>query len=152
ESISRVFATLNGLFDQLLKFLIPLIIVGLIVPSIAKLGDTAGKLLLITIALAYGSTIFAGVSSFAISKIVFPSLLAGQNISSVAEGDSGLEAYFTLDIPPLFDVMSALAIAFLLGIGLAKKGGITLFKMAEDFEVIITFLIEKLIIPLLPIF
>jgi len=37
ESIGRIFLTFNDLFSELLNFLIPLIIVGLIVPSIGKL-------------------------------------------------------------------------------------------------------------------
>lgn len=152
ENISRIFATFNGLFDQLLKFLIPLIIVGLIVPAITKLGDTAGKLLLWTVAIAYGSTLFAGFSSYFASLAIFPSLLSGQVSAPVDEGATALVSYFSIEIPPLLDVMSALALAFLVGIGLARLQKSTLADAAEDFEKIITFLIEKLIVPLLPVF
>lgn len=152
ESIGRIFATFNGLFDQLLKFLIPLIIVGLIVPAIAKLGNTAGKLLLYTVAIAYGSTLFAGFSSYFASIAVFPSLLDSQTAASIDESSKALAPYFQLEIPPLFDVMSALVLAFLLGIGLARLEKSTLAATADDFEKIMTFLVERLIIPLLPVF
>lgn len=152
ESISRIFATFNGLFDQLLKFVIPLIIVGLIVPAIAKLGNTAGRLLLYTVAIAYGSTLFAGISSYFASMAIFPSLLETQTASSITEADKVLTPYFQLEIPPLLDVMSALVLAFLIGIGLARLQHSTLAAAAEDFEKIITFLIERMIVPLLPIF
>lgn len=153
EALGRIFATFNGLFDQLLKFLIPLIIIGLIIPSIAKLGQTAGKLLLFTVALAYGSTLFAGFTSFFSSLYIFPSLLEGQSAALLAtEGAAGLTAYFNLEIPPILDVMSALVFSFLVGIGLAQIENATLQKVALDFEQIISFLIEKLLIPLLPIF
>lgn len=152
ENIGRIFATFNGLFDQLLKFLIPLIIVGLIVPAIAKLGNIAGKLLLYTVAIAYSSTLFAGFSSYFASMAIFPSLLDSQAAASVDEGSKVLAPYFQLEIPPLFDVMSALVLAFLIGIGLARLEKSTLADAADDFEKIITFLIERLIIPLLPVF
>ena len=152
ESIGRIFATFNSLFDQLLKFLIPLIIVGLIIPAIAKLGKTAGKLLLMTVGIAYGSTLFAGFSSYFGSMALFPSLIDGQAAATIEESNKALAPYFTLSFPPIFDVMSALVFAFLIGIGLTRIENSTLEKVAIDFEKIISFLIEKLIIPILPVF
>lgn len=152
ESIGRIFATFNSLFDQLLKFLIPLIIVGLIIPAISKLGKTAGKLLLMTVAIAYGSTLFAGFSSYFGSMAIFPSLIQGQVATDISESTKVLSPYFTLSFPPLFDVMTALVFAFLIGIGLARLEDSTLEKAAIDFEKIISFLIEKLIISILPLF
>jgi len=152
ESIGRIFSTFNTLFDQLLKFLIPLIIVGLIIPAIAKLGNTAGKLLLITVIIAYGSTLFAGFSSYITSLAIFPSLIENQSLAAIDDNAKALMPYFNLVIPPLFDVMSGLVLAFLVGIGLTRIQNSTLLKVAEDFETIITFLIQKVLIPLLPLF
>ncbi|MGO3108642.1 MAG: dicarboxylate/amino acid:cation symporter [Sphingobacterium sp.] len=152
EWMGRIFATFNSLFDQLLKFIIPLIIVGLIVPAIAKLGQTAGKLLLSTVAIAYGSTLFAGLSSYFTSIAVFPAMLKDQVAAPNSAVRESLAPYFTLEFPPLFDIMSALVLAFLVGIGLARLQNSTLQKVAVDFEQIITFIIEKLIVPLLPLF
>ena len=151
ESIGRIFSTFNGLFDQLLKFLIPLIIVGLIVPAIAKLGNTAGKMLLTTVAIAYGSTLFAGFSTYFASMSIFPSLLESQSVN-IQEQSRSLTPYFTLQIPPFFDVMGALVFSFLIGIGLSRLQNSKLAEVSYDFESIITFIIEKVIIPLLPLF
>lgn len=149
----RLIATFHGLFSELLSFLIPLIILGLIVPSIAKLGGTAGKLLLATIGIAYTSTLISGFSTYFISMSVFPKILANQTASYATIDDSiGLDPFFTLDFPPLFGVMSALVFAFLLGMALSKIPNTTLEKVAVDFEAVIVYLIEKLIIPLLPYF
>jgi len=149
----RLIATFNQLFSELLSFLIPLIILGLIVPSIAKLGSTAGKLLLATIGLAYASTLFSGFSTYFISQSIFPKLLVNQTATynSLDEANNILP-YFTLDFPPLFEVMPALVLAFLLGLALSKLPNTTLEKVMIDFESVITYLIEKLIIPLLPYF
>lgn len=152
ESIGRIFATFNGLFDQLLKFLIPLIIVGLIIPAIAKLGNTAGKMLLVTVAIAYGSTLFSGFSTYFASIEIFPSLIEAQSSGNIAQETSNLLPYFSIEIPPFFDVMSALVFSFLVGIGLSKLHNSKLADVMFDFEIIISFIIEKVIIPLLPLF
>ncbi|RLZ12607.1 dicarboxylate/amino acid:cation symporter [Faecalibacter macacae] len=153
ESIGRIFLTFNDLFSELLNFLIPLIIVGLIVPSIGRLGQTAGKLLLTTVLIAYGSTIFAGMLGYTSAMTIFPSLLENQTGQiSLAENAKELKPYFTIEFPPFFDVMPALVFSFLFGIGLSKLKNSTFEKFADDFESIITFLIQAVIIPLLPLF
>jgi len=130
-----------------------LIIVGLIIPSIAQLGKTAGKLLLTTVLIAYGSTLFAGLFSYTVSMSIFPSWLQNQiNTELITESTKTLSPYFTIEFPPLFDVMSALVLAFCIGIGLSKLENSALEKVFIDFEKVISFIIEKMIIPLLPFF
>ncbi|MBF0597589.1 dicarboxylate/amino acid:cation symporter [Faecalibacter rhinopitheci] len=153
ESIGRIFITFNKLFSELLNFLIPLIIVGLIVPSIGKLGQTAGKLLLATVLIAYGSTIFAGLLGYTSAVTIFPTLLESQTGQiSLAENSNDLKPYFEIEFAPFFDVMPALIFSFLFGIGLSKLKNSTFGKFAENFEEIITYLIQSVIIPLLPLF
>ena len=153
EVVGRIFITFNNLFSELLNFLIPLIIVGLIVPSIGKLGQTAGKLLLSTVLLAYGSTIFSGILGYASSISIFPILLENQTGQiSLSENVKELKPFFSIEFAPFIDVMSALVFSFLFGIGLSKLKDSVFQKFSEDFESIITFLIQSVIIPLLPLF
>lgn len=152
ESIGNIFATFNGLFDQLLKFLVPLIIVGLIIPAISKLGNSSGKMLLTTVAIAYGSTLFSGFSTYFASMSIFPSLIDNQSVVFADEQARSLTPYFTLQIPPFFDVMGALVFSFLIGIGLSRLQNSKLAEVSYDFENIISFIIDKVIIPLLPLF
>ncbi len=153
EAIGRIFMTFNDFFSELLNFLIPLIIVGLIVPSIGRLGQTAGKLLLTTVLIAYGSTIFSGLLGYSVSMSVFPSLLEHQTGQlNLVEKAKEFTPYFSIEFPPLFEVMPALVFSFLFGIGLSRLKDSTFGKFAADFEEIITYLIQHLIIPLLPIF
>ena len=153
ESIGRIFMTFNDLFSELLNFLIPLIIVGLIVPSIGRLGQTAGKLLLTTVLIAYFSTIFAGLLGYSSAMSIFPHLLENQTGQiSLNENSNDLKPYFSIEFPAFFDVMPALVFSFLFGIGLSKLKNSTFEKFADDFEYIITFLIQSVIIPLLPLF
>ena len=154
ESINRIFATFNAFFGQFLNFAIPLIILGLIMPAISDLGKGAGKLLLITAAIAYGSTLFSGFMSYFTSSAIFPSLLASHinETAKVSENGADLVPYFSITIPAVIDVMSALVLAFVIGLGLSYQENSTLKKVAKDFEAIIMQVIENVIIPFLPLF
>lgn len=146
-----VFVTINAFFSQFLNFIIPLIIIGLIIPSIGSLGGQAGKMVGITALIAYGSTLFAGFLSFGTSMAFFPNLLQNQTLSQVAEAEA-IKPFFEIAIPPFMDVMSALIFAFIVGIGLAKIQNSVLLQASLEFERIINMIIEKIIIPFLPVF
>lgn len=152
ESIARIFVTFNDLFAQFLNFAIPLIIVGLIVPAIADLGKGAGKWLTITTAIAYTSTLFAAFLTYFVCKASFPHILKSNSFDKVTESASdALESYFSIEMPPVFGVMSALILAFILGIGLSLVSRGVIRKGFLEFREIISALISKIIIPLLPI-
>ena len=148
----RIFLTFNGIFSQFLGFAIPLIIVGLVAPAISDIGKTAGKMLLITVGIAYGSTVFAGIVSYLTGATLFPGMIqsgaALQEVASAAE----LTPFFTVTIPPLMNVMTALILAFTLGLGLAALDSHTLKDAIHDFEQVIIKTIKSAIIPLLPLY
>ena len=148
----RVFVTFNSIFSNFLQFLIPLIIIGLITPAISDIGKSAGKLLLLTTIIAYGDTLFSGYLSYFTSSTVFPYLISqGQGVESIAQVKS-LEPYFTINIPPLVDVMSALVTAFTVGLGIAFFGSKTLKTGFDEFKDIVSKTIEVALIPLLPVY
>lgn len=148
----RIFLTFNGIFSQFLGFAIPLIILGLVTTAIADIGKTAGKMLLLTVTIAYGSTVFAGLISYLTGASLFPTMIdTGASLDSVAEA-SELAPFFSVSIPPLMNVMTALVLAFVLGLGLASLETDTLKKAAHDFEEIIIKTIKTVIIPLLPLY
>ena len=150
--ISRIFITFNGLFSNFLNFIVPLIILGLIAPGIADLGKGAGRLLLITSVLAYTFTIITGFFAYFSGNIFLPGILANDGTPQIQEAIKTLEPYFTLQMPPVFDVMTALILSFTLGLGVAFINGETLKKGLEEFKDIIMKVINHLIIPLLPLY
>jgi len=154
ESFNRIFATFNAFFGQFLSFAIPLIIMGLIMPAISDLGKGAGRLLLLTAAIAYGSTLFSGFMTFFIGSSIFPSLLESHvnSTAEIAENAKELIPYFSISIPPVLDVMSALVLAFIIGLGLSYQENSTLKPVVKDFQIIIMQVIENVIVPLLPLF
>ena len=148
----RIFVTINSIFSQFLGFAIPLIIVGLVTPAIADIGNKAGKMLLVTVAIAYFSTIFAGLASYLTGAAFFPSMIdSGEGLKSLSESGETLP-YFTVTIPPLMGVMTALVLAFMAGLGLAATQHRTLLDAAHGFEQIIVKTINTAIIPILPVY
>ncbi len=155
ESINRIFTTFNSFFGQFLNFSIPLIIMGLIMPAISDLGKGAGKLLVLTAAIAYGSTLFSGFMTYFTASSIFPSLLESHvnDADQIADVSRELTPYFSIIIPPALDVMTALVFAFLIGLGLSYQEESSSLKLVvKDFQKIIMQLIENVIVPLLPLF
>ena len=146
----RPFVTFNAIFSQFLGFLIPIIIVGLVTPAIAGIGKTAGKMLLATVAIAYADTVFCGMLAYGTGSALFPAMTEGMAAASAAGGGQGVEPYFTIAIPPMFDVMSALVLSFMMGLGIAYGNSDVLRKGADELMAIVGKVIEKAIIPLLP--
>ena len=152
EWIVRLFLTFNGIFSQFLGFAIPLIIVGLVAPAISDIGKGAGKMLLATVLIAYGSTVFAGLCSYLTGAAVFPSMIESDALAKIESASEPLP-FFTVTIPPLMNVMTALVLAFMLGLGLAVlEGRDTLKNAVHDFEQVIIKTIKTAIIPLLPLY
>ena len=149
--IGRIFATFSAIFSQFLSFSIPLIIIGLVTPAIADLGRGAGKWLGITTAIAYASTLFSGFLTYLVCASLFPRLLASTQLADVAEPGSALESYFTIEMPAPLQVMTALLLSFVVGLGLSMVPRGVLRKGFIEFRAIITRLIETIIIPLLPL-
>ena len=148
----RVFATFNSIFSNVLQFFIPLIIIGLVTPAIANVGKSAGKLLLITALIAYLDTICAGFISYGTSSTLFPRLISATgDLSQITEA-ADPAPYFTVMIPPMFDVMTSLIFSFTLGLGIAFFSSPRLMEVANEFKEIIVRSIEVVIIPLLPIY
>ena len=152
DFVVRTMNTLCGLFDQLLRFLIPIIIVGLVTPAIAEIGGRAGKMLIITVAIAYAFTVGSGLFAYVFSTGLFPSALPDAQSSILNVQCSMFKEYFTMNIPPLMDVMTALVFSFMMGLGIAVFGGAALKRGFDEFKTIVGKTIEHVIIPLLPLY
>ena len=149
----RLLATYNGIFGNFLGFVIPLIIIGFIVPGIADLGTGAGKTLASTAGIAYISTVCAGTLAFLAATFLYPVILTdGSAFANVFDNPehTTLSGYFTVEMPAIMGVMSALILAFVLGLGIALVKGEGLKKVFDEFQGIISKVISGIIIPLLP--
>ena len=149
----RIFVTFNSIFGQFLGFIIPLIILGLVTPAIADIGKGAGKLLLITVGIAYADTVIAAILSYTTGTTFFPSLIGnGAQTLDPVEKSAEILPYFTVNIPAALDVMSALVLSFIMGLGIAYGGHKVLRDATNEMKAIIVGVIERVIIPLLPVY
>ena len=162
--LGNVFLTYNSIFSGFLSFVVPLVILGLVMPAIAELGKGAGKWLGVTALIAYGSTLLAGLLAYFVSRWLFTSSLQGGGIEAFgAESGSGFSPFISvvssagdtateIVLPPVIDVMSALVLAFILGVGLTAFRSKVLFRGAVEFRTIIEAVIRRIIVPALPLF
>lgn len=150
--MARLCATFNDVFSQFLGFIIPLIILGFVAPAIADIGARAGKMLIATALLAYGFTLVAGYISYFTGALTFPSMITGRTTISLEASDSAITPFFSMSIPAVMPVMTALVLAFMLGLGMAYLEGTALRRGFSEFREIVVKTINKAIIPLLPFY
>ncbi|MCI6277095.1 MAG: dicarboxylate/amino acid:cation symporter [Clostridium sp.] len=150
--VVQVLATFNSIFGNFLNFVIPLIILGFVVSGIADLGTSAGKMLGLTTVLAYGSTIISGLLAFFVASNFFPKFVATTISTNAGNPEDALLApLFQIDMPPVMSVMTALVLAFLLGLGIASLKGKALYNICFEFQEVVEKVIDKALIPLIPI-
>ena len=152
DQLVRIFITFNSIFSELLSFSIPLIIIGLVTIAIADIGKGAGRMLLITALIAYGATLFSGFLAYFTGANIFPKLIDSQSSVDQITDIQELLPYFVVRIPPLMNVMTALILSFVVGLGIANLQTNALKNVAQEFQIVIIKLINKVIIPLLPIY
>ncbi len=152
----RIFITFNGIFSSILSFIVPLLILALVTSAITETGKGAGKMLVWTLALAYTSTVLSGLFSYLVGDTIFPQLVTihtrvnGSMVGVMPK--EALAPYFTFDFPPMMDTMSALLLSFMIGLTALKFDSPFLQGGVKELRNVVMLVIEKVIIPLLPIF
>ena len=149
--VIRSLNSFGSTFGQFIKFFVPFIVIGLVTPAIAETGKGAGKLLLATMGIAYASTLFAGGFAFGIANFTFPRILESGALGSLASVRS-FPAYFTLEIPPLMGITTALATAFIFGLAMVASDSPYLRNTFNEIRSAVTLTIQKAFLPLLPFY
>ncbi|MBR1538347.1 MAG: dicarboxylate/amino acid:cation symporter [Bacteroidales bacterium] len=154
DALSRVFITFNSIFSNFLGLFIPIIILGLIAPGIFELGKGAGRLLLITAAIAYLSTVLSGLFSYGTCRLTYPALLGDATVAlgSIDLDANDLKPYFTIEMPPLMSVTTSLVLAFVIGLSLVGIRGDCFRNLMLELRDVVFLVIRKVIIPILPVF
>ncbi len=152
--LSRCFVTFNSVFSSFLGFLIPLLIVGFVAPAIAELGRQAGKMLAVTALIAYGMTFCVGLLAYFIASTSFPGIISADSTVSAGMDSAvvGPQPFFTVAIDPMFSVMTALVLSFVLGLGVSRLTSVSLRNGLNDFRGVISWAVNKVVIPCLPFY
>lgn len=149
ESVMNVVVTLKHIFGQVVLFTVPLIIIGFIAPSIARLKTNASKLLGYAVSLAYISSIGAAAFSAIAGYIIIPKLSINSNAGALKELP---ELIFRLDIPQIMPVMSALFLSVLIGLAVTWTKADLFENILNQFQDIVLSIVNKIVIPVLPFF
>lgn len=152
EWFARIAATFNSVFGEFLNFCIPLIILCFVAPAIAEIGTKAGRMLVVTVLLAYGFTMIAGFTSYFTGSWLFPKMIEPMEYVSGQGGFPTPAPYFTIGMPPVMAVMTALLLAFLVGLGAASLATPSIKSLLDESRTIVNWIIRKAIIPLLPLY
>ena len=152
DVLVRILKTFNVLFAQILKFIVPLLVLGLVTPSVANLGKGAGKMLVAVMAISYLSTVGAGLFSYGCANGLLPHYLEVGELSATAADAKSFAPYIELKIPPICDILTALLLSFMVGVGIIFTNSSALKRGFDEFGNIVKLTIEKAVIPFLPFY
>ena len=148
-TVLSAIVSIKHLSGQVIFFLVPLIILGFIAPSIAHLRSNASKMLLFAFGIAYLSSVGASFFGVAVGYQVIPHL----DIASDANALKALpENMLKIDIPPVMNVMTALVLAALIGLATAWVKSDEFVRLLDTFQKMVLELVKKVLLPVLPIF
>jgi Na+/H+-dicarboxylate symporter len=149
EDVIRIILPIKYALGQLIFFLVPIIIFGFITPAVTRLRKNASKLLGISLLAAYVSSLGAALLAAFAGYSVIPFL----HISPVTEGVREIPALlFRLDIPPLMSVMSALALALMLGLAIGWTKSVKIDAVMDQMQQIVSIMVSRFLMPVLPFF
>lgn len=148
-TIMSVVVSLKNILSQIINFVVPLIVIGFIAPSITKLGQNASKMLGVALILAYVSSVLAAILSMAAGYAIIPSLPVANTVEGLRELP---EDVFALAIPQIMSVMSALAFSVLVGLAAVWTKSKTTITLLDEFQNIVLEVVSRVIIPILPFF
>lgn len=157
EWVGRLIVTASSLFSMFLKFVIPMMILAFVTMGIADLTQGAGKLLGITAAISYASTLIAGSVSFFVANSLFMSFMDPKALEKIAKtAGISVAPYLSLSVTPILDTLAAVLLAFILGLCMStmrgKEIGNTLYDFMKDFSAIINKVLHTIIVPFLPLY
>lgn len=141
--------SIKHLTGQIIFFLVPLIILGFIAPSIAHLRSNASKMLLFAFGIAYLSSVGASFFGAAVGYQVIPHLDIASDANTLKELPENI---LKIDIPPVMNVMTALVLAALIGIATAWVKSEEFSRLLDIFQQMVLELVKKILLPVLPVF
>lgn len=146
--VCKILASMKSLSGQVIFFMVPFLILGCVLPSIAKINGNASKILLFAMTIAYLSSVASAFISLAFSSFVVPSISISvdQSVADLPENPLG---NFTI---PTIHPMWALTISIAIGLGLVWMRIDSAAKILEGFQKFLLSSVRKIMMPLLPLF
>lgn len=156
EAVIQLFIAINIIIGKFLAFCVPLIIIGFVIKGISSLGSSSGKMLGITTAIAYTFMFCSALLAYFTAVKIFPMFLNVDSVnflsSTVQETNSIFSHLTKIEITPIMDVVPALIVSFIVGIGISIIKSTYIKNVCLEFHDIINLLVQKVIIPILPLY
>lgn len=149
ENLVGVVDAIKRILGDFIGYMVPLIILGFISPSIVSLKDSAGKILSVTLAICYISSVGAATMSLFAGRIIIPNLNIAENVVSANELP---KAIFNLEIAPIMPVMTALVTSVLIGLSVLWTNSKTWENLLLEFNKIVLAMVDKVVIRFLPFY
>lgn len=149
ENLVGVVDAIKRILGDFIGYMVPLIILGFITPSIVSLKDSAGKILSVTLAICYISSVGAATMSLFAGRIIIPNLNIAENVVSANELP---KAIFNLEIAPIMPVMTALVTSVLIGLSVLWTNSKTWENLLLEFNKIVLAMVDKVVIRFLPFY
>ena len=149
QSVMTVIVPIKNIMGQLINFIVPLIVIGFIAPSITKLGSSASRMLGVALVLAYASSVLAALMSAAAGYALIPIMNTAGEAAALKELPADV---FALQIPQIMSVMSALAFSVLMGLAAVWTKAKTVISLLDEFQKIVLAIVSRIVIPILPLF
>jgi len=148
DSLCKALIVVKMLSSQAIFFMVPILILGCVAPSIAKLNGNASKMLVFSLLVAYLSSVASAFFSLGISHLIVPFLKFGTQEQVVALPENPLSHF----VIPTIHSMVALIIAIAVGLRIAWSRFESLVRTMEKLQEIILSLLRKIMRLLLPLF
>lgn len=147
--IINIIQSIGHVAGQFIFFCVPLVIIGFIAPAIVGLKSEASKMLGAALIIAYLSSLGAALFSTVSGYVIIPHLNIPTDIAGLRELP---EMIFRLDIPALMPVMTALVFSIVIGLTVIWTKSETFEKLLLEFNNIMLVVVNKMVIPILPVF
>lgn len=134
--------------SQVIFFMVPLIIIGCVAPSITSFKGNATRLLFMTIGVAYLSSFLAAMMSVGVSYASVPFFSIQEPVAATYVLP---KVIFPLEIPTM-DTMSALLLAILIGLGTVWISSERFATGLKELQTLVLTVVKRVLVPILPLF
>lgn len=150
DPVLAVTESLKVLFSGLLRFFVPLLVLTFIGAGIADLRGKIGRLLGTSVILAWVDTILAIGVAVTAASLIIPAI-TDANASTQQTGGVP-DPFFVLQIDPPLAILSAMLLAFILGIGATWEKSTVIRAGLIQFRDIVMWCIQSVMLPVIPFF
>lgn len=150
DPVLAVTESIKVLFSGLLRFFVPLLVLAFIGAGIADLRGKIGRLLGTSVLLAWVDTVLAIGLAVTVASLIIPAIT--DTGASTQQTGGVPDPFFVLQIDPPLAILSAMLLAFILGVGATWDKSTVIRAGLIQFRDIVMWCIQSVMLPVIPFF